>query len=184
VSKSKDCGGLGVKPIAVWNQVALVKHVWDLLQEQPSLWAKWVIIYKLNKRLSFCGIVKTMDCSWSWRQLLNLRPAIKNLFEYRLGDGRRFSFWYDPWCGGQAIVERFPDVCVADSGVNRRAVVKDLWRNGRWVFPIPLNCYIHSVWDFVARNFVLDENCSDNILWKPGKDDNFSVASACSSMLQ
>lgn len=113
-----------------------------------------------------------------------MRPAIKNLFEYRLGGGRRFSFWYDPWCGGQAIVERFPDVYVADSGVNRKAVVKNLWRNGRWVFPIPLNCNIQSVWDYVARNFVLVENCSDNILWKPRKDDNFSVASACSAMLQ
>ena len=160
VCKSKTSGGLGVKPVAVWNQVVLVKHVWDLQQEKQSLWAKWVIIYKL-KRLSFWGIIKTIDYSWSWRQLLNLRPAIKNLFEYRHGDGRRFSFWYDPWCAGQAIVERFHYVCVADSGVNKRAIVKDLWKNGRWVFPIPLDCNIQSVRDYVARNFVLGENCSD-----------------------
>ena len=62
---------------------------------------------------------------------------VKNCFDYRLGDGREFSFWSDPWCEGQAIVEKFLGVGVKESGVKRTAVVRDFWRNGRWAFLIP-----------------------------------------------
>ena len=43
------------------------------------------------------------------------RLVTKDCFDYRLLNDKRFSFWYDPWCGG------------------------NLWKNGRWSFPMPLD---------------------------------------------
>lgn len=79
VCKSKSSGGLGVKPIHLWNLASLTKHVWDLVQEKQTLWAIWVIQNKL-RRLSFWGITKTVDSSWCWKQLLNLRCIVKQFF--------------------------------------------------------------------------------------------------------
>lgn len=95
VSKSKINGGLGVKSMHTWNKAAHTRHIWDLVQEKPLLWANWVIIYKL-RNLSFWGLTKPMNSSWSWRQLLNLWSEIRNCFNYKLGDGNKFSFWFDP----------------------------------------------------------------------------------------
>lgn len=91
VCKSKNKGGLGIKPLHLWNQAALLKHIWGLVQEKNTLWATWMIKIKL-KKLSFWGITKNVDSSWSWRKLLKLRNATKCLFGHRLGDGRKFSF--------------------------------------------------------------------------------------------
>lgn len=46
-------GGLGVKPVNIWNQAIQLKHIWELIQEKKkTLWAAWVIRTKL-KKLSF-----------------------------------------------------------------------------------------------------------------------------------
>lgn len=68
VCQTKECGGLGVKPIHLWNQVAIMKYIWGLIKEKQTLWAMWVTKVKL-KRLSFWGITKQADSSWSWRTL-------------------------------------------------------------------------------------------------------------------
>lgn len=41
------------------------------------------------KRLSFGGITKTPDNSWSWRNLLKLRNVAKSVVVYKLGNGKR-----------------------------------------------------------------------------------------------
>lgn len=91
----------------------LTKHIWDLVLEKQILWPTWVIKKKL-KRSSFDGITMTVDCSWSWRHLIKLRSLVKSLFDYRLGDGRRFSFWFDPWCDGCSLVDLFPNIDLRD----------------------------------------------------------------------
>ncbi|KAH7659449.1 RNA-directed DNA polymerase protein [Dioscorea alata] len=55
VCKSKSNGGLGVKPLQLWNLAAIAKHIWEIVQENETLWSIWVIQNKL-KRLSFWGI--------------------------------------------------------------------------------------------------------------------------------
>ncbi|XP_050233401.1 uncharacterized protein LOC126681886 [Mercurialis annua] len=52
VCYNKNAGGLSIKSVMLWNIAALVKHIWGLVTEKASLWAKWVSANKL-KRLSF-----------------------------------------------------------------------------------------------------------------------------------
>ncbi|XP_050215029.1 uncharacterized protein LOC126666115 [Mercurialis annua] len=94
-------------------------------EKKPSIWATWVNANKL-KRLSFLGVTKLNDCSSSWRQILNIRPKVKILFDYKLGNGRKFFFWFDPWLDGKSIIERFPDLTFKDADVAKNAKVYHL----------------------------------------------------------
>lgn len=75
----------------MWNQSAQIKHIWKLIQEKQTLWAKWVASTKL-KRLSFWGITKATDNSWNLKNLLKLRKTAKPLVSYQLWDGKAFLF--------------------------------------------------------------------------------------------
>lgn len=77
------------------------------------------------KKLSFWGITKTVDSSWNWRNLLKLRNIARPLFEYKLGDGKQFSFWYDPWCNGYALIDLFPGISFNEPYISRDSVVGD-----------------------------------------------------------
>ena len=63
-------GGLGIKRIREWNEAAMAKILWMLLQPDPtSTWAKWARANLIRGR-SFWDIPIPGDCSWTWRQLL------------------------------------------------------------------------------------------------------------------
>lgn len=131
VCQNKACGGLGVKPMLLWNQAAIMKYMWELIMEKNTSWAMWVTQVNLE-RLSFWGITKPTDCSWSWKNLLKLREVAKAMFVYKLGDGKKFLFWYDPWCNGHSLADLFPEVKVRDSGLLKKSRVCKFWRNGCW----------------------------------------------------
>ncbi|XP_062167062.1 uncharacterized protein LOC133873362 [Alnus glutinosa] len=38
----KKEGGLGIKNMAIWNQAAMLKHIWSLFAQAGSLWVAWV----------------------------------------------------------------------------------------------------------------------------------------------
>lgn len=124
VCQSKVCGGLGIKPMQKWNQAALIRYIWELVKEKNTLWALWVIKIKL-RRLSFWGITKPTECSWNWRNLLKLRKLAKAMFVYKLGDGKRFSFWFDPWCHVYSLVELFPEISLKEIGDLKKATICD-----------------------------------------------------------
>lgn len=84
------------------------------------------------KKLSFWGVTKKTDGSWNWRNLLNLSIA-KSMFTYRFGDGKKFSFWFDPWCNCCSIMDIFPEINFRESFISKDAIVFEFWRNGGWV---------------------------------------------------
>ena len=45
-------GDLEIKNILEWNKAAIRRHIWELLADQFSLWALWIIKTKM-KLLSF-----------------------------------------------------------------------------------------------------------------------------------
>ncbi|XP_050205599.1 uncharacterized protein LOC126655448 [Mercurialis annua] len=128
------------------------------------------------KKLSFWGITKPNDASWSWRQMVNIRSKIESFFVYNLGDGSRFSFWFDPWANGMSLVNRFPEVDIMDTDIDRTATVNSLWRNRSWHFPDPFDDYTLSIWDYIKRKFEINPLRPDKVLCKP--HDDFSIKSS------
>lgn len=83
-----------------------------------------------TEEAQFLRITKPTNCSWSWKNLLKLREAAKAMFVYKLGDEKKFLFWYNPWCNGHSLADVFPKIKVRDSGLLKKARVYEFWRNG------------------------------------------------------
>ncbi|GAV58210.1 hypothetical protein CFOL_v3_01744, partial [Cephalotus follicularis] len=88
-------GGLGIRDLKTWNKALLLKHLWSVLTED-SIWAKWCHAYLLHNSNLWTAMLHG-HLSWSWRQILRLRPLAKEHLIYRCGNGEHFSLWFDPW---------------------------------------------------------------------------------------
>ncbi|GAV69026.1 hypothetical protein CFOL_v3_12527, partial [Cephalotus follicularis] len=88
-------GGLGIRDLKTWNKSLLLKHLWSVLTED-SIWAKWCHAYLLHNS-NLWTATSHGHLSWSWRQILRLRPLAKEHLIYKFGNGEHFSLWFDPW---------------------------------------------------------------------------------------
>lgn len=87
----------------ILNQIAQIRHIWELIEEKQTLWAIWVTSTKL-KQLSFLGITKTIDSSWNWRNLLKLMKIVKPMVKYQLRDGKKKKILFGMILGAMVIL--------------------------------------------------------------------------------
>ncbi|GAV73233.1 hypothetical protein CFOL_v3_16719 [Cephalotus follicularis] len=127
-------GGLGFKDMRTWNRALLLKQVWDILMNQ-SLWARWCHVY-LIKESNFWVMPANGLHSWSWRQILLLRPVAKEHLIYKCGRGDKFSLWFDPWMHGESIHTLYGHRVIHETCLGRLPLVKDVIREGRWNWPL------------------------------------------------
>ncbi|XP_050217492.1 uncharacterized protein LOC126668329 [Mercurialis annua] len=153
------------------------EHIWGILSHKPSIWANWADENKI-KRMSFLGITKLNDCFWSWRQILNIRPDLLKLFDYKLGKGDKFFFWHDPWPGGISIKDRYPELNFRDADIPSKTRVNQVWRNNSWNLPPPIFKDDANAWDFIRENFKVNNDVEDQVNWKANKSGKFFVKSA------
>ncbi|XP_055962303.1 uncharacterized protein LOC130015686 [Mercurialis annua] len=168
-----------------WDVVcstAVTKNVWNIVSFKPSLWAKWVTIKKLRLS-SFWGIAKPLDSSWSWRNILKIRHLVGHLFDYRLGDGKKFFFWGDPWVNGMYISDRFPGIDIKDSNIKKATKICNLWKNGRWHLPDPMDETTNSAWGYIKENFRIRNGIEDLVSNKARKDGKFTIRSVWQKLI-
>lgn len=95
VSKSKQEGGLGIRPLKEVNVICCLKLIWRITSTQPSLWVKWVKT-NLIKQGSLWSVRENASIgSWMWRKLLKYRNIAKGLHRVEVKNCRRTSFWFD-----------------------------------------------------------------------------------------
>ena len=75
ICKPKVYGGLGLKNLNEWNIALLSSRIWNIISGQNSLWVKWVNFYLLEGR-SFWEVGLKDKMSWSWRNLMKIRPCV------------------------------------------------------------------------------------------------------------
>ncbi|XP_050232088.1 uncharacterized protein LOC126680874 [Mercurialis annua] len=90
---------------------------------------------------------------------------------------KKFSFWFDPWDHGLSLIDRFPLVNIEDSEIGKTALVRDVWRQGRWCFPEAIDDYTQRVWDYVNNNHAIVEDKENDIRWNLEANGKFSIAS-------
>ncbi|GAV66276.1 zf-RVT domain-containing protein, partial [Cephalotus follicularis] len=66
--------------------------------------------------------------SWSWRQILRLRPLAKEHLIYKCGNGEHFSLWFDPWVHGDSVHALYGHRVIFEAGLSKHARVKDVIR--------------------------------------------------------
>ncbi|GKB25546.1 hypothetical protein Tco_0864947 [Tanacetum coccineum] len=95
---SKSQGGLGIKPLREWNEVLLLKNLWNVAANKQLLWAIWIDKMKLKGR-SLWKVSPDSNSSWGWRHLLSLRDKIIPHIFHCMGNGLNTSVWHDTWVG-------------------------------------------------------------------------------------
>ncbi|GJZ81199.1 RNA-directed DNA polymerase, eukaryota, reverse transcriptase zinc-binding domain protein [Tanacetum coccineum] len=70
VCKPKYQGGLGLKPLNLWNKTLLIKHLWNIAANKESLWVKWINTVKLKGR----------NKRWKWpNEWMNTHSFLLNI---------------------------------------------------------------------------------------------------------
>ncbi|GJV60790.1 hypothetical protein Tco_1466890 [Tanacetum coccineum] len=79
-------GGLGIRMFGKWNEILLLKNMWNIAEEKYTLWVKWVKMVKLIGE-SIWEVQKGANDSW----ILSGKESVWNMVE-----GYKWS-WPDDW---------------------------------------------------------------------------------------
>ncbi|GJX55884.1 hypothetical protein Tco_0285781 [Tanacetum coccineum] len=85
ICKPKSQGGLGFKPLGPWNEVLIIKNLYNIVSEKNSLWVKWVNVIKLRGRSIWENTSVWYD-KWCDVDPLSTIINARNRYDERLGD--------------------------------------------------------------------------------------------------
>ncbi|KAL2246377.1 UNVERIFIED_CONTAM: hypothetical protein Sindi_2905900 [Sesamum indicum] len=105
--RPKEEGGLGFKDITLLNRALMAKKLCDIIRcDRTSIWVTW--LYQGRLRDTSIWTIREHGGSWGWRKLLRLRIFLRSMVDYKIGDGRRFYLWQDPWHHLGPLRDTFP----------------------------------------------------------------------------
>lgn len=131
VCLSKECGGLGLRRLADWNNVFALKLIWMLFSAAGSLWVSWVRLNLIGHR-NFWVLNSSSSGSWMWRKLCKLRPLARPFLICDIGSGETASFWQDNWTGHGPLIDLTGTSGPRSVGLPLNAVVRDGLRGSNW----------------------------------------------------
>nr|KAJ0211180.1 hypothetical protein LSAT_V11C400156810 [Lactuca sativa] len=182
ICKPKTYGGLGLKNLKEWNIALLSSRVWKLISGQNSLWVKWVNCYLLEGR-SFWDVGSKDKMSWSWRNLLKIRPYLRDFFYSRIGNGKGINMWFDNWhqLGPLSYVLSHREITSA--GYNIRDKVSDVIVDDNWSWPSEWIDIIPQLGDFPVPRLIREKK--DEVYWRNYKGNivPFAINQVSSSLI-
>ncbi|KAL0287625.1 UNVERIFIED_CONTAM: putative mitochondrial protein [Sesamum angustifolium] len=132
VCRPKEEGGLGFRNILVMNQALMLKHLWKLIQnDRKSIWADWIIKYRLHKKTLW-----TFHCStgsWGWKKMIKLSPFFQRGLQYKV-DGLYFQLWQDIWHERGPLCVSYPQGPNV-TGLPIDTLLSRVMRHGQWNWP-------------------------------------------------
>ncbi|GJV71898.1 hypothetical protein Tco_1491893 [Tanacetum coccineum] len=113
-----DQAGLGIRKLDAFNKALMTTQVWKLLSRKESLWVEWIHVYKLRGR-SFWDIPYRGNMTWVWRNVLKLRPLIREFIWKKIGNGSTTSVWFDRWCIQSPLADLISSRDIFSEGFNK-----------------------------------------------------------------
>ncbi|KAL2247801.1 UNVERIFIED_CONTAM: hypothetical protein Sindi_2632400 [Sesamum indicum] len=133
VCKQKDEGGQELKDIGTMNWALMCKKLCDVICcDRTSIWVEWLHQGRLPDP-SIWTISENRG-SWCWTKLIQLRAWLRSEVVYRIGDGRDFYLWRDPWHHLRPLIHRVshgPSVMGLQESSRLWAVIHE----GQWQWP-------------------------------------------------
>lgn len=74
----------------------LAKQIWKIIENDESLWVKWIHVYRLKGR-NFWDVGMVHDAPWFWRKAVGFRDMFRDSIVHELGNGMSTSLWVDTW---------------------------------------------------------------------------------------
>lgn len=155
-------GGLGLKPLFLWNKALMAFHLWSVVVLRQSLWVKWIHTYRLKGR-SFWEVKIPWDASWSWKKILGLRDDFRPFIRHSVGDGQSIWFWHDSWTGSGPLINFFSYREISAMGFSGKERVADFYVNGQWKWPCGL---LEKVPGCLEEGPLIDRNIEDKVFWR------------------
>ncbi|GJV70936.1 hypothetical protein Tco_1490931 [Tanacetum coccineum] len=106
------------------------------------------------------------NMTWGWRNLLRLRPLIREFFWYKLGDGSRVSAWFDHWCTLSPLANVISSRDIFRGGFDKQSKVCDLIVNDQFAWPQEWLSKYPSLLSVNVPN--LSVGVPDLLVWKNG----------------
>ncbi|CAI9288725.1 unnamed protein product [Lactuca saligna] len=174
-------GGLGIRSLRMWNKAIISKRIWMILSDFDSLWVKWVKINLLKGR-SFWDIEKKNGLSWSWRNLIKLKDAVRNHFCNKIGDGASSFIWFDDWHPLGPLSYVISPREISQAGFSISDKVRDVIVDDSWFWPNEWCDIIPQL-----RNFqlpFLNPSIPDKVMWRSssGRIIDFSIKRVCDDL--
>ncbi|GJY36083.1 NIN-like protein [Tanacetum coccineum] len=180
-SIQEEQGGLGIKNLQVWNEVLLVKQLWNVISKKNTLWVKWVNTEILRDK-SVWVVDASANSSVGWKEMLKLRDKIRKYVLWKIGDGQKINTWYDTWNAISPLCEIITSREIYEVGLNIETNIVDLvmsyggnWPDG-WTNEYP----ILSQYGILS----IQDGRIDAIVWvdKNGEEKPFSVKNVWKDM--
>ncbi|KAL2237571.1 UNVERIFIED_CONTAM: hypothetical protein Sindi_0948800 [Sesamum indicum] len=144
VCRPMDEGGLGFKDISTLNRALMSKKLCDVIQcDRTSIWVQWLYQDRLHERSIWT--IREHGGSWGWRKILRLRPFLRAIVDYQIGNGDRFFVWQDPWHHLGPLIERFPQG-PRHLRLEESAKLSLVISAGEWQWPTTLTLNDRVVW--------------------------------------
>ncbi|KAL2228505.1 UNVERIFIED_CONTAM: hypothetical protein Sindi_1830200 [Sesamum indicum] len=160
VCQPMDEGGLGFKDISTLNRALMSKKLCDVIQcDRTSIWVQWLYQERLRERSIWT--IREHGGSWGWRKILRLRPFLRSIVDYQIGNGDRFFVWQDPWHHLGPLIERFPQG-PRHLRLEESAKLSSMISAGEWQWP--------TITDFecleITHNLPLIFGGEDRVVWR------------------
>lgn len=176
VCQSKDKGGIGLRQVRSMNKAMLMKLGWELIQRRDKLWVQIL----RSKYLCGNNVIPNVDKkhveSNTWRGIRKFWNLVINNIRWRIYDGQVTHFCTDTWMGDSPLfVNARRDISTVEL---ERYVRSYVTNEGDWDWNA-LNPFL-STGDFMKMAAILPPfgvNRPDEIIWKDGKNNRFTVTS-------
>ncbi|GJV92190.1 RNA-directed DNA polymerase, eukaryota, reverse transcriptase zinc-binding domain protein [Tanacetum coccineum] len=134
ICKPKELGGLGIKDLKLWNEVLLVKQLWNVISKKNTLWVKWVISKNLKGKNIWEANAK-VNSSVGWKEILKLRDKIRKHVLWKIRYGNSVNAWYDNWNTAGPLNEIVTFREIYEAGMNIDYTVAQLTMSGEGKWP-------------------------------------------------
>nr|GEU58636.1 hypothetical protein [Tanacetum cinerariifolium] len=91
VCRPKEQDGSGIKNLQVWNEVLLIKQLWNVIAKNDTLWVNWINMKYLKGKSVW--VVSAKASSAGWKEMLKLRDKSDILRIHN--DTRDKAVWLD-----------------------------------------------------------------------------------------
>ncbi|KAF5198561.1 hypothetical protein FRX31_011851, partial [Thalictrum thalictroides] len=126
---TKCQGGLNLLDLKTWNKAAYCGLIFKIVSHDEGLWVKWVWEHNIQNK-GFWSMKVPSECSWAWKNILNMRDIAKKFIKYIISNGEMTSFWFDPWCNGEVLWDNSAARVLFQLPPGTKVV--ELIDNGKW----------------------------------------------------
>ncbi|GJY46111.1 hypothetical protein Tco_0435174 [Tanacetum coccineum] len=120
IERPKENGGLGFKPMKQWNNVLLVKHLWNVANKKDTLWVKKDTIWFHQ------DLMASSSSTWE---------GVRKHMQYKIGNRCSVSMWHDNWTMLPTLDTVVSRREIYITGLSNEASLADCVENNKWKWP-------------------------------------------------